>query len=354
MIADRFTEENERSAALGIALAFISFGCLVAPPFGSVLYSIAGKPIPFLILAMICLFDAFMVFMVIQPKSNKVVNTAGERLQGTPMWRLFMDPFIAICSGALIMANISLAFLEPTITTWMAGQMPDTPGWMVGMIWFPAFFPHVLGVYITVKLMARLPQKEWLFAVIGLAMEGISCFFVPFTTTVAQLIIPLSTVCFGIALIDTSLLPMLGFLVDTRHVSVYGSVYAIADISYSFAYAFGPIIAGGIVTLMGFFVLNIIICVLNLGYTPVLVMLRKVYSYQPFEGETTLQNFSNKKEYKEINQDDAYPQTVINNTNEFQRYYGTVEDPAPHHYDYQQSDYTSTGYNQNDPFNAQW
>jgi len=27
-----------------------------------------------------------------------------------------MDPFIAVCSGALIMANISLAFIEPTIT----------------------------------------------------------------------------------------------------------------------------------------------------------------------------------------------------------------------------------------------
>jgi DHA1 family vesicular acetylcholine transporter-like MFS transporter 3 len=28
MIADRYTEEAERSKALGIALAFISFGCL--------------------------------------------------------------------------------------------------------------------------------------------------------------------------------------------------------------------------------------------------------------------------------------------------------------------------------------
>jgi MFS transporter, DHA1 family, solute carrier family 18 (vesicular acetylcholine transporter), member 3 len=70
MIADRFTEENERSVALGIALAFISFGCLVAPPFGSVLYSMAGKPVPFLILSFVCLIDAFMVFMVIQPSSR--------------------------------------------------------------------------------------------------------------------------------------------------------------------------------------------------------------------------------------------------------------------------------------------
>lgn len=34
MIADRYPDESSRSRQLGIALAFISFGSLVAPPFG--------------------------------------------------------------------------------------------------------------------------------------------------------------------------------------------------------------------------------------------------------------------------------------------------------------------------------
>ena len=34
MIADRYQDEGSRSRQLGIALAFISFGSLVAPPFG--------------------------------------------------------------------------------------------------------------------------------------------------------------------------------------------------------------------------------------------------------------------------------------------------------------------------------
>jgi DHA1 family vesicular acetylcholine transporter-like MFS transporter 3 len=77
--------------------------------------------------------------MVIQQKPHAVRASNGadpsEKVTGTPMWRLFMDPFVAICSGALIMANVSLAFLEPTITTWMNEVMPDTPKWMIGMIW---------------------------------------------------------------------------------------------------------------------------------------------------------------------------------------------------------------------------
>jgi hypothetical protein len=61
----------------------------------------------------------------------------------------------------------------------------------------------------------------------------------------------------------------------------------LADISYSLAYAFGPIIAGGIVHSMGFTALNIIICLLNLAYLPMLYMLRKVYAYEQINGQTT-------------------------------------------------------------------
>lgn len=288
MIADRFTEKNERSAALGIALAFVSFGCLVAPPFGSVLYSIAGKPAPFIILILMCFADLVMVFLVIEPSKatpKRPIDSNGEKLQGTPIWQLFQDPFIAVCSGALVMANVSLAFLEPTIATWIRETMPDTPDWQLGIIWLPAFIPHVFGVYITVYTLKKYPQYQWLIAVIGLAIDGVSCIAVPFTRSAMQLIIPLSTICFGIALIDTSLLPMLGYLVDTRHVSVYGSVYAIADVSYSLAYAFGPIIAGEIVYVFGFLVLNIIIFVLSVAYLPVLMVLKKVYAYENLDGD---------------------------------------------------------------------
>ncbi len=55
-----------------------------------------------------------------------------------------------------------------------------------------------------------------------------------------------------------------GFIVDKKYVSVYGSVYAIADISYSAAYAVGPIIAGHIVENMGFTALNISVAILSI------------------------------------------------------------------------------------------
>ncbi|BES87906.1 unnamed protein product [Nesidiocoris tenuis] len=292
MIADRFTEENERSKALGIALAFISFGCLVAPPFGGALYQFAGKEVPFLILAFVSLIDGFMLLLVMKPVGPiadifKEKRSIQEQQNTVPIWRLFIDPYIAVCAGALMMSNVALAFLEPTISLWMEDNM-TTDNWKIGMIWLPAFFPHVFGVILTVKMARKYPQHQWLMAAGGLALEGLCCFIIPFSSSYKVLMIPICGICFGIALIDTALLPTLGYLVDVRYVSVYGSIYAIADISYSLAYAVGPIIAGGVVEAIGFTALNIGIAFSNLLYAPVLMYLRNIYDFKPFENEANI------------------------------------------------------------------
>ena len=64
--------------------------------------------------------------------------------------------------------------------------------------------------------------------------------------------------------------------------SVYGSVYAIADISYSAAYAIGPVIAGHIVEMFGFTALNIIVGLVSLAYAPILYFLKDMHSYKVF------------------------------------------------------------------------
>ncbi|XP_059166134.1 probable vesicular acetylcholine transporter-B [Physella acuta] len=285
MIADRFTEEAERSKSLGIALAFISFGCLFAPPFGGILYEFTGKTAPFVILALVCLIDGILMVLVMKPvRLERSMLAREERPNGTPIWKLLMDPYIAVAAGALAMSNVSLAFLEPTISLWMKVTM-GADEWQIGFCWLPSFVTHVLGVYMTVKLARKFPQYQWLMAMIGLSIEGIFCFFVPFSTAYFAVIFPIMGICFGIALVDTALLPTLGYLVDVRHVSVYGSVYAIADISYSLAYAIGPIVAGSIVSSIGFMWLNVLIFLSNILYAPLLIFLRNIYMYKPFDND---------------------------------------------------------------------
>jgi DHA1 family vesicular acetylcholine transporter-like MFS transporter 3 len=144
--------------------------------------------------------------------------------------------------------------------------------------------------------------------------------------------IPISVICFGIALIDTALLPMLGFIVDKKYVSVYGSVYAIADISYCAAYAVGPVVAGHIVETMGFTALNISVALLSLAYAPALYFLKDMHAYMPYdedghvgEGGGMVTGDPSTKEYQTI----ALQETARTENGYEERYLPQETDFAP-------------------------
>merc|ERR1739838_1030192 len=155
--------------------------------------------------------------------------------------------------------------------------------WQQGMIWLPAFFPHVAGVVLTVKMARKFPEWTWALAAAGLALEGLSCLVIPFSGNYFILMLPICVICFGIALIDTALLPMLGYIVDKKYVAVYGSVYAIADISYCAAYAFGPVVAGHLVENFGFVTLNVVVGVISLNYAPIVFYLKDMHNYNKYD-----------------------------------------------------------------------
>jgi hypothetical protein len=53
------------------------------------------------------------------------------------------------------------------------------------------------------------------------------------------LIVPNAGLGFAIGMVDSSMMPELGFLVDIRHSAVYGSVYAIGDVAFCLGFAIG-------------------------------------------------------------------------------------------------------------------
>ena len=64
---------------------------------------------------------------------------------------------------------------------------------------------------------------------------------VPFASAPNHLIIPMAALGFGIGMVDSSMMPELGNLVDLRHGSVYGGVYAIGDIAFCLGFAVGKL-----------------------------------------------------------------------------------------------------------------
>ena len=105
------------------------------------------------------------------------------------------------------------------------------------------------------------------------------------------------------------------FLIEKQNESmlcICRSVYAIADISYSLAYAMGPIVAGSIVYTTNFLVLNILIFISNIAYAPVLYFLRNFYAYKPMKTDE-LTSFAHQPLHNEPDNDDHLRSVANNN-----------------------------------------
>ncbi|XP_040575533.1 synaptic vesicular amine transporter [Lepeophtheirus salmonis] len=265
MLAERFPDDKERGNAMGIALGGLALGVLIGPPFGGIMYQFVGKTAPFLVLAMLALLDGCLQLLVLKPTITRTEEEAPS------LKALIMDPYIIIAAGAITFANMGIAMLEPSLPIFMMDKM-DSQKWEIGAAFLPASISYLIGTNIFGPLGHRMGR--WKASFVGLIVIGFALFLVPFATVPGHLVIPMGAIGFGIGMVDSSMMPELGFLVDIRHSSVYGGVYAIGDIAFCLGYAVGPALSGSIVREYGFKAMLFGIGLLCLIYGPFLFLLK--------------------------------------------------------------------------------
>ncbi|KAL6478394.1 hypothetical protein MHYP_G00142290 [Metynnis hypsauchen] len=266
MLASVYTDDEERGNAIGIALGGLAMGVLVGPPFGSVMYEFVGKAAPFLILAVLAVLDGALQLFVLQPS-----KVEPESQKGTSLFTLMKDPYILIAAGSICFANMAIAMLEPALPIWMMETMCARK-WQLGVAFLPASISYLIGTNIFAVLANKMGR--WLCSLIGMLLVGVSILCVPFAKDIYGLILPNFGVGFAIGMVDSSMMPIMGYLVDLRHVSVYGSVYAIADVAFCMGFAFGPSAGGAIARSIGFPWLMTIIGVVDILFAPLCFFLR--------------------------------------------------------------------------------
>ncbi|XP_077648798.1 chromaffin granule amine transporter isoform X2 [Urocitellus parryii] len=266
MLASVYTDDYERGRAMGIALGGLALGVLVGAPFGSVMYEFVGKPAPFLILAFLALLDGALQLFILKPS-----KVSPESTKGTPLLMLLKDPYILVAAGSICFANMGVAMLEPTLPIWMMQTM-CSPEWQLGLAFLPASVSYLIGTNLFGVLANKMGR--WLCSLVGMVVVGASLLCVPLAHSIFGLIGPNAGLGFAIGMVDSSLMPIMGHLVDLRHTSVYGSVYAIADVAFCVGFAIGPSTGGAIVRAIGFPWLMVIIGVINISYAPLCYFLR--------------------------------------------------------------------------------
>ncbi|EPY84534.1 solute carrier family 18 (vesicular monoamine), member 1 [Camelus ferus] len=293
MLASVYTDDHERGRAMGIALGGLALGVLVGAPFGSVMYVFFGKFVPFLILAFLALLDGgpphrkkegrssgnsvSLQLCILQPSKISPESQLTLRHWASPslfcdlgVWSP-RDPYILVAAGSLCFANMGVAMLEPTLPIWMLQTM-CAPEWQLGLAFLPASVSYLIGTNLFGVLANRMGR--WLCALIGMVVVGTSLLCVPLAHNIFGLIGPNAGLGFSIGMVDSSMMPIMGHLVDLRHAPVYGSVYAIADVAFCMGFAIGPSTGGAIVRAIGFPWLMVIIGVTNIIYAPLCCYLR--------------------------------------------------------------------------------
>jgi len=224
-----------------------------------------GKEAPFLLLAGLCLLDGLLQLLVLK------IGIHPEDKKGTSLKDLLKDPYILCAAGSITIANMGVAMLEPTLPLWMLDTM-DSPDWQQGAVFLPASIAYLIGTNIFGPLAYKMGR--WLSAMVGMFIVGACLVAIPFATTFTDLLAPNAGWGFAIGMVDSAMMPVMGYLVDLRHVAVYGSVYAIADVAFCIGFAIGPALSGGIIMAVGFHWMMWIIGILNFLYAPLMLFLR--------------------------------------------------------------------------------
>jgi DHA1 family solute carrier family 18 vesicular amine transporter 1/2 len=208
------------------------------------------------------IIDGILQLFVLQPGINK------EQQEGASLKSLIKDPYILAAAGAITFANMGIAMMEPSLPIWMINTM-NSQNWQLGAAFLPASIAYLIGTNLFGRIAHRFGRFDqrtnfqigslrffltylfrfillfsfffprWICALVGLVLIGVSLMFVPMATSIYGLIIPNSGLGFAIGMVDSTMMPTMGYLVDIRHSSVYGSVYAIADVAFCLGFALG-------------------------------------------------------------------------------------------------------------------
>ncbi|XP_065312649.1 synaptic vesicular amine transporter-like isoform X2 [Gordionus sp. m RMFG-2023] len=266
MIADYYPDNKERGSAMGIALSGLALGVLIGPPFGGFMYQFFGKEIPFLILALFALGNGVLQLFVLQPRITK------SDIQGVSIIDLIKDPLILIAAGSITLSNMGIAMLEPSMPIWMMDTM-NSAKWELGIAFLPASISYLIGT----SSFGALGNKfgRWFCAMAGMILIGICLTLIPRARDLKGLILPNAGLGFSIGMVDSSMMPTMGNLVDVRHVAVYGNIYAIADVAFCLGYSLGPSMSGSLVKAIHFSGMLYSIAIITFLFAPILIFLRK-------------------------------------------------------------------------------
>ncbi|XP_065182825.1 chromaffin granule amine transporter-like [Sycon ciliatum] len=262
-LATLFPTDEERGEAMGTAMSGLGLGVLVGPPMGAAFTKFgvdAGWKYPFLILAFLCVVDAFLQMLLVwSPLPTYTADDAeSEKISPTrALKQLATDPYIIFTFTVSFFGNTVMAVLEASFPQLLSSTF-GTSGWVLGAIFIPCMLPYVLIAPISGKYLARF-GRQWglMFGGISLVIGMVTIPFVADALKQHHLSVWILSACLsfcglGLGVMDSSVMTYMADVVQKRHSSLFGSSCAIVDGSVSLAFFMGPLVSNFLIDKLQF------------------------------------------------------------------------------------------------------
>ncbi|XP_060528334.1 synaptic vesicular amine transporter-like [Cylas formicarius] len=238
---------DSRARVMPVAFGGIALGVLIGYPLGGACYQLLGKTAPFLFIAFFVAITIAMQLVLLDEELQRSRLKSEASLAECLI--LLRDKRTLILGSSICVSTSSMSVLESCVPIWLLTHFDPTPTrWQLGAI----FIPDSVGYFLGSHFAGLLKVTAWRLATAAMVVAGLSCCFLPLATSLHQLTLPHFGLGLGVGVLDASLVPLLANLVERKGSAQYGPIYAFQQTSVAVAYAFGPLLAGQGVRLVGF------------------------------------------------------------------------------------------------------
>ncbi|RNB81737.1 MFS transporter [Brevibacillus nitrificans] len=237
LLADLFPPKS-RGAVMGIALTAISSGTLLGAPLGGWLFEVSGHRTPFLAAAGFTVLNILLVSLFLQ---EAPARSQSEQLRVSKFLR---HPQVAFIAGIVLLAEIALCLLEPTLPNFLTEKLSVTPA-MIGLLFAIMTLAYGLLAPVAGALSSRF--NPFLLMFIGICVLAVFIPALALANTLWQASLAMALVGAGVGFTLSPTLATLGEIIDRSGSGAYGIAYSLFNMFHAVGMVAGPL-AGGILT----------------------------------------------------------------------------------------------------------
>lgn len=218
---------------------------------------------------------------IIEDSMGDVNNTEASNVMKVEkkisIFKMLKDRNIMACLFQILLINLSIFSLPPTLPSWMAYQLCSSEV-QQGIVWTFGFLGYIIGVMLVVLIIIYAPKLHLYVPICGQIIVGSLLIVLPFSRDWRLIFIPIIGLYFSVGVVEQVIIPLTTALADSRFQSNYGAVNSLTSQSLTFSGIVGTLLSGYISEKFGFISLAIFLGVMNLVTSPISLIHRSIKS----------------------------------------------------------------------------